>query len=89
MLLDIDHAPDHLLHPSHAGFYTVEGLARVQRWLHPGGVFALWSNDPPEPEFLQRLRHCFADAGAHEVRFPNPYTGGESSNTVYVARTAT
>ncbi len=88
VLLDIDHAPDHLLEAGHAGLYDVDGLRRLAAWLHPGGVFALWSNNPPDDGFLERLKGGFAEADAHVIPFPNPYTGGESSNTVYIARTA-
>jgi spermidine synthase len=86
VLLDIDHTPRHVLHPSHAAFYTVEGLERLARHLQPGGVFALWSDDPPDEEFLAVLDRVFATSEAHEVIFPNVLTGGESANTVYVAR---
>lgn len=88
VLLDIDHAPDHLLHPGHAGFYEAGGLGGLAGQLQPGGVFALWSNAPPDTAFLQRLETCFAGAEARVVGFPNPYTGGEAANTVYLARTA-
>ena len=53
--------------------------------LHPGGVFALWSDDPPDEDFLDLLRQVFATAGAQVVPFPNHHTGTTSSNTVYVA----
>ena len=85
VLVDIDHTPRQVLHPSHAAFYAAAGLRGVAERLHPGGVFALWSDAPPEPEFVALLHDVFADAGAHVVPFPNHYTGGESSNTVYVA----
>ncbi|MEX2525187.1 MAG: spermidine synthase [Gammaproteobacteria bacterium] len=87
VLLDIDHAPDHVLHPDHAGFYEPAGLRRLTRWLHTDGVFALWSNNPPDEAFLRRLGESFARVSAEIVQFPNPYTGEESSNTIYVART--
>jgi spermidine synthase len=83
--VDIDHSPRHLLHPDHGPFYTVEGLTRLIRHLHPGGVFALWSDDPPDEQFMVTLRSVFATATAQTVTFANPVTGGESSNTVYVA----
>jgi spermidine synthase len=86
VLVDIDHTPSHLLHPSHAAFYGVDGLRLLARHLHPGGVFALWSDDPPDPDFLRVLAEVFTTADAHVVTFPNPLTGGESANTVYVAR---
>ena len=86
ILVDIDHTPKHVLDPSHAGFYTADGLDRLATRLHPGGVFALWS-DTPEDDFLATARAVFERCDAHEVRFPNHHTGGEATNTVYIART--
>lgn len=88
ILVDIDHTPRHVLHPSHAAFYTPEGLRSLTRRLHPGGVFALWSDDPPDADFRAVLAEVFASVTAHVVAFPNPYTGDESANTVYVAKRA-
>lgn len=85
VLVDIDHTPRHLLHPSHAAFYIPEGLRRLAERLQPGGVFALWSDDPPDADYLATVRQVFVSCEAHVVRFPNHYTGGEASNTVYVA----
>lgn len=85
VLLDVDHAPDHVLDPSHAPFYSPSGLRRLRRHLVPGGVFGLWSDDPPDDGFVADLRAVFGRAAAHVVPFPNTYTGGTSSNTVYVA----
>jgi hypothetical protein len=59
-------------------------LHRLRNLLHPGGVFGLWSDDPPEPAFTSLLHGVFADVDATGVDFPNPYTRGISSNTVYV-----
>jgi spermidine synthase len=86
ILLDVDHTPRHVLHPSHASFYTVEGLQRLAGHLRPDGVFALWSDDPPDASFLEVLDEVFDTGTAHVVTFPNVLTGGESANTVYVAR---
>ena len=86
VIVDIDHTPRHVLHPTHAPFYTEEGLGRLTRYLRPGGVFALWSDDPPDAEFVATLREVFTDVRPHEVTFPNFYTGGESAATIYVAR---
>jgi spermidine synthase len=83
--VDIDHSPRHLLHPDHAGFYTPAGLAQLAGHLHPGGVFALWSNDPPDAEFTAAVGQVFASCTAQVVAFPNPVRGGESTNTVYLA----
>ena len=86
VLVDIDHTPRHLLHPSHAAFYTPAGLDRLAAQLAPGGVFALWSDDPPDDTFVTSVRGSFGSCDAHVVTFPNPHTGGEASNTIYVAR---
>jgi spermidine synthase len=85
VLLDIDHSPRDLLHPRNAAFYQPNGLRAFTAHLHPGGVFALWSDDPPDEEFLAVLGSAFATARAHIVRFPNPLTEAESESTVYVA----
>ena len=86
VLLDIDHSPRHLLHPDHAVLYDRQGLRALARRLRPGGAFGLWSDDPPDEPFLEELRAVFDVADAHTVSFANRYTGGTSSNTVYVAR---
>ncbi|MEO6533112.1 MAG: spermidine synthase [Pseudolysinimonas sp.] len=85
ILLDVDHSPRHQLNPSHADLYTVDGLRRLQRHLTERGVFALWSDDPPDDEFMAVLDTVLPGARAQVVRFDNPLTGGVSSNTVYVA----
>jgi len=87
ILLDVDHSPRHQLNPSHADLYTPEGLRRLIRHLREGGVFALWSDDPPDDDFMATLGAVFATTDAHVVEFPNPLTGGTSTNTVYVATT--
>jgi spermidine synthase len=86
ILLDVDHTPRHVLHPSHAHLYTEDGLTELRGHLHPDGVFALWSDDPPDEPFLEVLGRVFPTSAAHVVAFPNPITRGESTNTVYVAR---
>ena len=87
VLLDIDHSPSNLLHPRNAAFYQADGLRALAAQLHPGGVFALWSDDPPEEDFLGLLGGAFASARAHVVTFPNPLTEADSASTVYVALT--
>ena len=86
ILLDVDHSPRHLLDPSHADLYTASGLARLRQHLLPGGVFALWSDDPPDSDLLESLAATFVSRDAHVITFPNPLTRGESTATVYVAR---
>lgn len=85
ILLDVDHSPRHVLHPRHAALYLPAGLRALAGRLRPDGVFALWSNDPPDEEFTSVLRDVFAAAEAHVVEFDNPLRGGTSTNTVYVA----
>ena len=85
VLLDIDHSPRHLLDARNGAFYTVEGLRALAKQLYPRGVFALWSDDPPDAPFLATLRVVFASAEAHVVSFFNPLQEGESASTVYVA----
>ena len=85
VLVDIDHSPRKLLHPRHAALYASEGLARLAEHLRPGGVFALWSNDPPDDAFSSVLTSAFATSAAHVVTFDNLAGDGEASNTVYVA----
>ena len=86
VLVDIDHTPRHLLHPDHAPFYEVGGLRRVVGRLHPGGVFALWSDGEPDRDFVAMVGEVFASCKAHVVTFENFYTGDDSASTVYVAR---
>ena len=86
ILLDIDHSPRSLLHQRHQSFYEAAGLRQVAAHLHPGGVFAMWSDDPPDEEFLRALDLAFADTRAHIVTFYNPLLECDSASTVYVAR---
>lgn len=86
ILVDIDHTPRHHLSPGNVTFYAPEGLRALTRHLVDGGVFALWSDDPPDDDFMNVLDEVFDQPTAHVVAFPNFYTGGESTNTVYVGR---
>ena len=84
ILLDIDHSPRHVLHAPHAGFYTRGGLQSAAARLTPGGVFAMWSDDPPDDEFTALLDSVFTDVEARSVWFDNPITGGRSAATIYL-----
>ncbi|MGE3172090.1 MAG: spermidine synthase [Planctomycetota bacterium] len=86
LLLDIDDAPDNLLDPAHAGFYTPDGLRAARAWLRPGGVFALWTNVAQSAEVLARLRAAFPSAEAIDVGFENPLLGEPEVNALYFAR---
>jgi spermidine synthase len=84
VLVDIDHSPRNLLHPRHAALYRPEGLRKLAEHLRPGGVFALWSNDPPDQDFKAALGNVFATSQAHVVSFDNPLQDRDASNTVYI-----
>ncbi len=86
ILLDIDHSPQCLLHPAHAAFYTQEGLHRLTDHLHPGGVFALWSADPPEPSLLDGLQEAFACVAVFESAFRNPLLNVDDVNYIITAQ---
>ncbi|MDX3310528.1 spermidine synthase [Streptomyces sp. NPDC054884] len=88
ILLDVDHSPRHVLHPRHAALYRPAGLRALAAHLRPGGVFALWSNDPPDDQFMSALSEVFPHAAAQVVDFDNARQDGTSTNTVYVARTS-
>lgn len=86
ILLDIDHSPSRWLAPKHADFYGEDSLSRTRACLVDGGVFGLWSDDPPDPDFLVRLDSVFSAVDAPEVAFDNPLTGEPSRCTIYRAR---
>ena len=85
IVVDIDHSPRHLLHESHAGFYTPDGTRRLAARLAPGGVYTLWSNDPPDEDYLDVLRGVFDDVRCDVVTFANPLQDRPATNSVYVA----
>lgn len=87
IVVDVDHSPRHLLQPSHADLYQAAGLRRLGARLHPDGVFALWSNDPPDKEFTSALAQNFARLRTEVVRFDNPLQQREATATIYLAKT--
>ena len=88
ILLDIDHSPQCLLHAGHAAFYTSEGLARLTGHIQPGGVFALWSADPPEESLTDGLSGAFASVQVRETKFYNPLLDLHDVNYIVVAQRA-
>lgn len=88
LLLDIDHSPRHWLNPQNADFYSWEGLQKVANKISPGGIFGMWSNDPPDAEFVALLNQVFIDSESHIIEFENPYSKGISTNSVYLANVA-
>ncbi len=85
VLLDIDHSPTHWLNEDNSSFYTEESLNKLANKIYPGGIFGLWSNDPPDEDFMNLLNKVFESSESHIVSFPNLYTDKESSCTVYIA----
>ncbi len=85
VLLDIDHSPRNLLDEQNATFYSTAGLKLLAAQLLPGGVFALWSDDAPDENFLSRLATVFEAPKAVVVKFPNPLLEKDSESTVYIA----
>jgi spermidine synthase len=86
ILVDIDHSPRALLDPRHAALYQPDGLRRLAAHLHAGGVFGLWSNEPPDEAFTADLAGVFRHARAEAVTFHNPLQDRPFTQTVYLAR---
>jgi spermidine synthase len=85
ILVDIDHSPRHQLGAGNADFYTRAGAESLASRLTPGGVFGLWSNDPPDQDYLDVLRAAFTTVHAEVVSFANPLQQRPATNTVYLA----
>ena len=86
ILVDIDHSPEALLDPRSSSFYQPEGLRDVLSHLRAGGIFGLWSNEPPDARFADRLAGVFVEAWAEEVVFHNPLQDRPFVQSVYLAR---
>ena len=86
ILVDIDHSPEALLDPRSTSFYQPEGLRTVLQHLKPGGIFGLWSNEPPDARFTDRLSEVFPAAWAEAVVFHNPLQDRPFTQSVYLAR---
>jgi len=84
VVVDIDHSPRHLLADGSAGFYSEEGTRQLAWHLRPGGVYSLWSNDPPDDAYLTVLSEVFIDVAAQVVSFHNPLQDRVATNTVYL-----
>ena len=86
VIVDIDHSPSDLLNKTHGSFYTMEGLSKVAERLKHRGVFAVWSNDPPDREFTATMGDVFVDVDARIITFDNPLQGRKAHATIYAAR---
>lgn len=84
ILLDIDHSPSEFLDAANASFYSTEQLSLMAEQLRPRGVFAMWSQNLPDPEFEKLLGSVFERIESHVISFYNPFQNCESTNSVYV-----
>jgi hypothetical protein len=57
-------------------------MHRLKSFLKPHGIFALWSNDPPEDAFVNLLSTVFASAEGHTVQFDNPLLRAVTANGI-------
>jgi spermidine synthase len=78
ILLDLYEGP-HARTPRRDPFYGAEAVHRTRAALAPGGVFAVWSEDP-DPAFETRLRRA-----RFEVERLRPGRGGGRRHAVTLA----
>lgn len=83
VLLDVDHSPRHLLTGAPRPFYESAGTLELALHLWPGGVFGLWSDDPPDQDYLAVLREVFPSVSAEVVSF-RALDDSLAANTVYL-----
>jgi spermidine synthase len=85
ILIDIDHTPVWLLDARSGHFYSEDGLRKLSMHLKPGGLMGLWSDAPPDEDFMQRLSDVFETAWAEPVTFYNPLQDKYHSQTIYLS----
>ena len=85
IFLDIDHSPSNWLDQENSNFYTEKSLEKMKKKIVVGGIFGLWSNDLPDNDFTALLESVFNKVETHVVAFDNPYSGNNSTNSVYLA----
>jgi len=85
VLVDIDHSPYQHLSSQNAPFYQPAGLYQLKAHLNPGGIFGLWSNDPVDPAFVQRLQQVFSTARGENITFHNPLQNRDFTQSVYLS----
>lgn len=88
ILLDIDHSPKSLLHQQNRAFYTTAGLSALAHQLHLGGIFGLWSDEPPDDQFMEVISQVFETVSSVVVPFYNPHQDRDTASTVYLAKRA-
>jgi spermidine synthase len=86
ILIDIDHSTTHFIDPASAGFYNRKALSKITGKLKPGGVFALWSTDAEDHDFVAALRCALIDVRVEHVAFETPYRDEPAFNLIYLGR---
>ena len=86
IFLDIDHAPDFHLNSSHAKFYSIHGMKKISDNLKENGLFTLWSNNLPDPNFIDLLKNAFISARAEKIVFYNSILEEDCTQTIYIAK---
>ena len=66
-----EHTSDFYLSASHVAFCRPDSLRRFARYLRPKDIFAQWSNQPSDDDFLTRQRSVFAGASRVKIPFHN------------------
>lgn len=88
ILIDIDHSTTHFIDEASAGFYSAQAIAAITAKLKPDGVFALWSTDAEDPDFVSALEQSLVDVRIKRVEFATPYRDEPAFNLIYLGRRA-
>lgn len=88
ILIDIDHSTTHFIVEASAGFYSAKAIAAITAKLKPDGVFALWSTDAEDPDFVAALEQSLVDVRVERVEFATPYRDEPAFNLIYLGRRA-
>lgn len=86
ILIDIDHSTTHLIKDASASFYSAPAIAAITGKLKPGGVFALWSTDAEDADFVAALSQSLIDVRVERVEFATPYREQPAFNLIYLGR---
>ena len=61
-------------------------MEKVCFHLNDDGLFSLWSNNPPDINFVNLLNNVFEMARAEKVIFYNPILEEDCTQTIYIAK---
>ena len=86
ILIDIDHSTTHFIDDASARFYSAAAIAAITGKLKPGGVFALWSTDAEDPDFVAAMHQSLIDVRVERVEFATPYREQPAFNLIYLGR---